>query len=201
MLHLESVQLQTLEQGVSLLRSFHTPPPQIDTFFIIIVYGYSSKIEMLFFADVFMLGGITYPNNTAVILEHIGEEDKNSLLCITTDIHCCQTNKQGNFYYPNGELVLPLSQASSSRQNLYLTHNNGSISLKRQPGETFPPLGKYRCEIPDTRGTLQNLFINIGKAILTLDVKSIRCMHACMCCSIAVSCRNDSRICRHCKLS
>ena len=113
-----------------------------------------------------MLGGIAYPNNTAVILKHIGEEDKNSLLCTTAHSLCCQTNKQGRFYYPNGEPVLPLSQlqASSLRQSLYLTHNNGSISLKRQPEETLPPLGKYRCEIPDSGGNLQNLFFTIGEA-------------------------------------
>ena len=112
-----------------------------------------------------MIGGFTYPNNTAVILEHIGEEDRNSLMCTTAHNRCCQTNGKGNFYYPNGEPVLSLSQASSSRQSFYQTRNNGSISLKRQPGEIFPPLGRYRCEIPDGRGILQTLFFTIGRAI------------------------------------
>ena len=114
-----------------------------------------------------MLGGITYPNNTAVILEHIGEEDKNSLMCTTVHNHCCQTNERGNFYYPNGEPVLSLSQASSSRQSFYHTRNNGSISLKRHAGEfkIRPPLGRYRCEILDGRGTLQTLYITIGEAV------------------------------------
>ena len=119
---------------------------------------------MLHLLGVFVLGSITYPNNTAVILEHIGEENKSSLLCTTAYTPCCQINKQGRFYYPNGEPVLPLSQAT--RQSFYLAHNNGSVSLRRQPGETLPPLGKYRCEIPDARGTLQNLFITIGKPII-----------------------------------
>ena len=127
---------------------------------------------MLQLLGVFVLGGITYPNNTAVILEHIGEENKNSLLCTSAYTLCCRTNKQGRLYYPNGEPVLPLSQAS--RQSLYLTHNNGSISLKRQPGETLPPLGKYRCEIPDARGTLQNLFITIGKPIYIIHTLAIK---------------------------
>ena len=108
-----------------------------------------------------MFGGITYPNNTAVILEHIGEEDKNSFICTTSHSSCCQTGVQGNFYYPNGE---PVSETSSPGESLYQTHNHGSISLKQKPGETFPPLGRYRCEIPDGRGTLQNLFFMIGEA-------------------------------------
>ena len=110
-----------------------------------------------------MFGGIIYPNNTAVILEHIGEEDKNSFICTTSRGSCCQAGVQGNFYYPNGEPVLSLSEASSPR-HLYQTRNHGSISLKQKPGEVFPPLGRYRCEIPDGRGTLQNLFFTIGEA-------------------------------------
>ena len=115
---------------------------------------------MVFLAGVFMLGGITYPNNTAIILEHIGEEDKNSLVCTTVHDRCCQTPRQGNFYYPNGDRVLT---QSVSTKDVYKTHNNGSISLKRRAGASSPPLGRYRCEIPDGRGILQNLFITIGK--------------------------------------
>jgi hypothetical protein len=113
-----------------------------------------------------MLGSTIYLNNTAVILEHIGDEDKNSLVCTTANSHCCQTGGQGNFYYPNGKPVLSLSgsQPSSPRQSLYQTRSNGSIILKRKPGETLPPLGIYRCEMPDGRGTLQNLFFAIGEA-------------------------------------
>jgi hypothetical protein len=118
---------------------------------------------LLLHIGVLMLGGITYPNNTAVILEHVGEEDKNSLVCTTTN---SQAGGQGNFYYPNGEPVLSLSgsQPSSPRQSLYQTRSNGSIILKRKPGETLPPLGIYRCEMPDGGGTLQNLFFTIGEA-------------------------------------
>ena len=128
---------------------------------------YPSIIYYLLHVGVFMLGGITYPNNTAVILEHIGEEDKDSLKCTTVHSRCCKTNEQGKFYYPNGEPVLPLSQASSSPgQGLYQTRNNGSISLKRQAAsELSPPLGRYQCEIPDGRGNLQTLYITIGEAI------------------------------------
>ena len=115
-------------------------------------------------ADVFILGGITYPNNTAIILEHIGEGDMNSLTCTTAHDRCCQTPEQGNFYYPSGDAVLTLSQASLSRQSLYRTRSTGSISLRQQAGEISPPLGRYRCEIPDSRGALQNLYITIGEA-------------------------------------
>ena len=109
-----------------------------------------------------MLGGITYPNNTAVIIEDIGETDMNSLTCTTAYEPCCQMSQQGNFYYSNNDLVLSQSLASSSNQSFYRTRDSSSISLKRQTGDP-PPLGRYRCEIPDGRGILQNLYITVGE--------------------------------------
>ena len=109
-----------------------------------------------------MLGDITYPNNTAVIIENIGEEDRNSLICTTAHDGCCQTSRLGNFYYPNNNLVQIQSLAHSSRQSFYRTRSRGSISLKQQAGDSSP-LGRYRCEIPDCRGILQNLYITIGE--------------------------------------
>ena len=86
-----------------------------------------------------------------------------------TDMHNCPRSMlpnpgQGNFYYPSGDAVLTLSHASLLRQSLYRTRSTGSISLRQQAGEISPPLGRYRCEIPDSRGALQNLYITIGEA-------------------------------------
>ena len=127
--------------------------------------GYTLVLYLPYFLyiGVFIFGAIIYPNNTAVILEHIGDEDKNLFICTTSHTSCCQTGVQGNFYYPNRVPVLSLSEASSPRR-LYQARNHGSISLKQKPGEAFPPLGRYRCEIPDGRGILQNLFFTIGEA-------------------------------------
>ena len=111
-------------------------------------------------SGVFMLGGITYLNNTAVIVEHIGEGEANSLKCTTAYESCCQTSRQGQFYYPNGDQVMIVSQAISKRENFYKTRNSGSISLNKRGGST--PLGRYRCEVPDGRGVPQNLYITIG---------------------------------------
>ena len=108
-----------------------------------------------------MLGGITYLNNTAAIIEHIGEGEANSLKCTTAYETCCQTSRQGQFYYPNGNQVMIVSQAVSRGENFYRTRSSGSISLKKREGNNTP-LGRYRCEIPDGRGVPQNLYITIG---------------------------------------
>ena len=112
-----------------------------------------------------MLGDITFLNNTAVLLEDI---NANSLECTTASAACCAGGSaHGNFYYPDGDRVLMQNPASSSLQSLYMTRNQGSISLRLQSGDS-PPLGRYRCEIPDGRGNLQNLYIRIGEIISTV---------------------------------
>ena len=111
---------------------------------------------------VFMLGDMTYLNNSAVIIEEIGEGVMNSLKCTTAYDRCCQTVRLGEFYYPNNDFVNIESQAISRREMFYRTRSSGSISLNKQSGDPAP-LGRYRCEIPDGRGILQNLYIAIGE--------------------------------------
>ena len=105
-----------------------------------------------------MLGEVTYLNNTAVLLEDI--DSTNSLVCTTASTTCCMGNSVPGigFYYPDGSQI----QVSSS---LYTTQNQGSISLSRWPTGERPPLGRYRCQIPDGRGTPQSLYIRIGEVI------------------------------------
>lgn len=107
-----------------------------------------------------MLGGITYLNNTAVIVEHIREDDMNSLKCTTALETCCQNPSRGDFYYPNGGPVL--NRIGTSTGSIYRTRGSGFMSLKRKTGDPAP-LGKYRCEIPDGRGLLQNQYITLGE--------------------------------------
>ena len=43
---------------------------------------------------------------------------------------------------------------------LYRNRAEGYIKLNRRGGRT-PPVGRYRCEIPDEDGKLTKIFINI----------------------------------------
>ena len=109
---------------------------------------------------VFMLGGIIYLNNTVVLLEDIDSE--NPLICTTSSTTCCTgSGNMARFYDPDGARI-----QNQPSQNLYVTKSQGSISLnhRQQAGER-PTLGRYRCQIPDGRGSLQNLYIRIGEVI------------------------------------
>jgi hypothetical protein len=110
-------------------------------------------------AGVFILRGVTYPNNTAVLLEDI--DSTNQLICTTSSATCCVGSNVPGFYYPNDTRI-----TRNINKVLYVTRSEGSISLGHRPqAGKRPPLGRYRCRIPDGRGTLQNLYIRIGKLI------------------------------------
>ena len=105
----------------------------------------------------FELKGVRYDNNSAVNIYAIGEGD-NALLCKTNKQDCCGTlpNRFGEFYYPNGVRV----SIRIAGQVFYRNRGDQHIRLNRRDGASSPT-GKYFCEIPDTNGVTQKIFINI----------------------------------------
>ena len=122
-----------------------------------------------------MLGVVTSFNNSAVLLEDIDSESP--LTCTTAHTSCCMEGHdiQGRFFYPDGSPVLTQSQASSSSQSFYITQNQRSVSLMQQDGDP-PPLGSYRCEVPDGGGSSQNLYIRIGEIVLSMTLCVCMCV-------------------------
>ena len=108
----------------------------------------------------FELGGITYPNNTIVLLEDIGEGD-NALLCVSNNTDCCgdSSSFRGEFLYPNGTVV-PVHSADHSS---YRNRGPGFVRLNQRANAVNPQLGRYHCEILDDTDSVQLLFINIGE--------------------------------------
>ena len=125
-------------------------------------FSYSNDYDIVGVAPeppVFQLRGTTYPNNTVVLLEDIGEED-NALWCVSNYTRCCDSSSsfRGEFHYPDGSMV----PVAANQQSLYRNRNSNYIRLNQRSSATNPPLGRYRCEILDDSGSVQWLFINIG---------------------------------------
>ena len=111
----------------------------------------------------FTLRGRTYINNDTVLITDIGEEDTAALLCVTDSTECCGSpSPVGEFYYPDGSMVT----VRASGDSLYRNRGDGFIRLNRR-NDALSPLGKYRCNIPDSNGVTQNIYVNIGE----LDIK------------------------------
>ena len=86
---------------------------------------------------------------------NIGEGQNDSLHCVTNNSDCCN-NGQGNWYNVTGGEV---QQGPDGDSNLYVTRGDGVVSLNRRTGAST---GMWRCDIPDSNGVQQSIYIYLG---------------------------------------
>ena len=92
-------------------------------------------------------------------LEKIGEGDA-ALLCMTNQTACCRpqgSRALGNWYFPNGTRV-PISD---QQWDFHRTGGQSTVLLHRKRGGVD---GVYRCEIPNTMGFIQTIYIGVYTA-------------------------------------
>ena len=109
----------------------------------------------------FSFNGTTYQNNSLVTLEGIGEVDDDVLLCMTDQTACCRPpytrSAIGNWFFPNGTRV----PSSGSHSDFHRTRGQSAVLLHHRRGGTD---GVYRCEIPNTTGVIQTIYIGVYTA-------------------------------------
>ena len=108
----------------------------------------------------FEYAGQRYPNNSVFLMSDIGENDM-ALTCVTDRVQCCQTDRAGEWLYPNNTQV-PLSGAG---MNFYRDRGSQVVRLHRR-NNALSPTGRYRCTIPDASGVMQTLVANIVGKLL-----------------------------------
>ena len=92
-------------------------------------------------------------------LEDIGEYDS-ALLCMTNLTACCSHRYPrywpyvGNWFFPNRSRV----PNSYSWSDYYRTRGEMVVHLNRRRGGED---GIYHCEIPDSMGVFQNIYIGV----------------------------------------
>ena len=89
---------------------------------------------------------------------NIGEGQNNSLHCVTDNSDCCNTtdSTQGNWYDPMERQV---QQGPDGDSDLYVTRGDGVVYLNRRRGGQS---GMWRCDIPDSNGVQQSIYIYLG---------------------------------------
>ena len=101
-----------------------------------------------------------------MILEDIGERD-DALLCITNLTACCGPPYTGgngvvfgNWLFPNGTRVPSdiVNKTSEEEWDFYRDRDQMVVRMNRRRGGVE---GVYRCEIPDTLGLIQTLYIGV----------------------------------------
>ena len=111
-----------------------------------------------------VLGGHLYRNSSIVFVEDFSYDindaqtdifNSSSLLCVTDKTSCCESNTSGNWYYPNGSVIL-----SNSTNGLFTSRGNDQTVKLNYRGRDFVP-GIYRCEIPDQNDVMQSYSVGI----------------------------------------
>ena len=125
----------------------------------------------------FELKGDVLVNNSYVFRPSIGEGHNDSLHCVTDKSDCC-SNGEGNWYNATGEV----EQGSDRNNSLYVTRGDGVVYLNYRRGGHS---GMWRCDIPDSNGTLQSIYIYLGTHITGVSL--------CLWCSLFYSAGNAHR--------
>ena len=100
--------------------------------------------------------GTEIRNNSVIYYEDI-LNGTFALKCITENSHCC-SHSTGNWVTQTGEIA---HQGADGAQCLYFERYL-VISLHRLRACIIPLTGLWRCDIPDSSGEIQSLFIFIA---------------------------------------
>ena len=112
----------------------------------------------------------TFGNNSYILATNISS-GKDALKCVTnTSIDCCNDASVGNWRDVRGS---PVQEGRDGTSCLYVTRGDGEISLNRK-GDCFDHTsGMWRCDIPDSSGDMQSLYIYIsGSTMLGINNSS-----------------------------
>ena len=106
----------------------------------------------------FEFGDTVLTNNSYINRGGIGEGVNNSLRCVTGYSDCCAGagSDVGNWFDRDGSEV---HQGTDGATDLYVTRGEGVVYLNRITGGVS---GIWRCDIPDSDGMIQSIYIYLG---------------------------------------
>ena len=122
------------------------------TFLLVIMVGLAVNSQSY---PQFEFRGNVMVNNFFIVRGHISEGQNDSLHCVTDNSDCCN-NGQGNWYDVTGGEV---QQGPDGNHSLYVTRGDGVVYLNRRTGGQS---GMWRCDIPDSNGVQQSIYIYLG---------------------------------------
>ena len=99
------------------------------------------------------------PNNSFIYYRDIGDE-RYALNCVTKNVPCCNNTGVGSW---NNELGRPAHEGADGDTCLYVTRGDRVISLNRKQSCYMHTSGLWRCDIPDSSGEMQSIYIYISK--------------------------------------
>ena len=103
----------------------------------------------------FEYDGYLLSNNSLIFYHDIGY-GYSALKCVTHNENCCTNNTAVTWTDDRGRLV---QEGEDGISCTYVTREVGGISLNRRRDCNLPSSGLWRCDIPDSTGETQSLYI------------------------------------------
>ena len=104
--------------------------------------------------------GRSLSNNSFTSYRDIASGDV-ALKCVTDNVDCCNHTSVGNWRDVRGS---PVQEGRDGTSCLYVTRGDGEIILNRKSGCFDHTSGLWRCDIPDSSGDIQSLYIYISNS-------------------------------------
>ena len=105
----------------------------------------------------FEFHGHHLPSNSLICNANIGNQEF-ALKCVTDSTTCCTNPNVGTWTDDRGRQV---QEGTNGTSCLYVTRGHGVITLNRKSGCTDHTSGLWRCDIPDSSGVMQSLYVDI----------------------------------------
>ena len=123
-------------------------------FTLVVVVHCQTSYPRFEFGDTFLT------NNSYINRGDIGEGVDDSLKCVTDYSDCCAGvgSDVGNWFDREGNEV---HQRTDGATDLYVTRGERVVYLNRITGGIS---GMWRCDIPDSDGMMQSIYIYLGTA-------------------------------------
>ena len=100
--------------------------------------------------------GEIFFNNSYISHRQIGTGN-DVLKCVTNNTDCCTCPDVGNWIDGSGGTV---HQGASGANAIHVTRRNGTVSLNlKSVGGSSGFSGMWRCDIPDSSGVMQSIYI------------------------------------------
>ena len=96
-------------------------------------------------------------NNSFIYHRDIDRDQ--TLKCVTDNVNCCNDYNVGGWTDERGR---PVYEGADGTTCLYATRGYGVISLSRNRSCIYHTSGLWRCDIPDSSGEMQSLYIYIS---------------------------------------
>ena len=109
-------------------------------------------------------------NNSYIYYPDIGDGGY-ALKCVTDSVNYCNNTDVGGWRDESGR---PVYQGADGTPCLYVTRGDGVISLHRKKGCTDHTSGLRRCNIPDSSGKRQSLYIYIRNRMRNALMRALR---------------------------